>query len=165
MVNCLHGDGAQTFIDLIDQVRYIHSLSRTKYGLLKLEFAHPAYQALDRPDLSLRTRKRCLKLLYRMCGRHALLPKALRILVSYERTGVALYRGGFADVWKGEHCGRDVAVKVIRTYSNTDLQKMVGVGIKLRYPPNVCVLTALYRGSARRSLHGKPFGIQMCCRW
>jgi hypothetical protein len=31
-------------------------------------------------------------------------------------------------VWKGEHCGRDVAVKVIRTYSNDDLQRVIGVG-------------------------------------
>ena len=30
-------------------------------------------------------------------------------------------------MWKGQHCGRDVAVKVIRTYSNDDLQKVVGV--------------------------------------
>ena len=30
-------------------------------------------------------------------------------------------------MWKGEHCGRDVAVKVIRTYSNSDLQKIIGV--------------------------------------
>jgi hypothetical protein len=31
-------------------------------------------------------------------------------------------------VWKGKHCGRDVAVKVIRTYSNDDLQRVVSVG-------------------------------------
>ena len=77
------------------------------------------------PDLSPRTRKKCLKSLYRTCGRHALLPRVLKIPVCYG--GVALYRGGFADVWKGEHCGRDVAVKVIRTYSNSDLQKIIGV--------------------------------------
>ena len=45
----------------------------------------------------------------------------------YDRTGVALYSGGFADVWKGEHRGRAVAVKVIRMYSNSDLQKIIGV--------------------------------------
>ena len=74
------------------------------------------------------TRKKCLKLLYRTCGHYALLPRVLKIPICYDRTGVALYRGGFADVWKGEHCGRDVAVKVIRTYSNSDLQKIIGVG-------------------------------------
>ena len=80
---------------------------------------------MDKLDFSPRTRKKCLKLLYKTCGRHALLPNVLKIPVDY--SGVALYRGGFADVWKGKHCGRDVAVKVIRTYSGSDLQKIIGV--------------------------------------
>ena len=50
--------------------------------------------------------------------------------------GFPLYRGGYADVWKGEHCGRDVAVKVIRTYSNSDLQKIIGVSRELRIMPS-----------------------------
>ena len=62
-----------------------------------------------------------------MCRRHALLPRALKIPFCYDRTGVALYRGGFADVWKGKHRGREVAVKVLRTYSNSDLQRIAGV--------------------------------------
>jgi hypothetical protein len=66
-----------------------------------------------------------------MCGRHALLPRGLRITVCYDQTGAVLYRGGFADVRKGEHCGRDVAVKVLRTYSDDDLQKLIGVGHRL----------------------------------
>jgi hypothetical protein len=36
-------------------------------------------------------------------------------------------------VWKGQHCGRDVAVKVIRTYSNDDLQRVIGVGRQSRF--------------------------------
>ena len=66
-----------------------------------------------------------------MCGRNKLLPKSLRIPLCYDRQGFPLYTGGFADVWKGEHCGRDVAVKVIRTPSRVDLQnlqKIIGVG-------------------------------------
>ena len=81
-------------------------------------------------NLSPWTRKKCLRLLYRTCGHHALLPSALRIPVCYDRTEVASYRGGFADVWKGEYCGRDVAVKVIRTYSKSDLQKIIGVSYR-----------------------------------
>ena len=125
-VRCLLGDDAQVFIDVIDE-------------------------ALDRPDLLPRTRKKCLKSLYRTCGRHALLPRALKIPVCYDRTGVASFRGGFADVWKGEHHGRDVAVKVIRTYSNSDLEKIVGVSRRL-----FSLFTRMYtdgaprRGSARR---------------
>lgn len=107
MVHSLHGDDAQIFIDVIDE-------------------------ALDTLEFSPLLRKKCLKLLYRMCGRHALLPEALKVPVYYGKTGVALYRGGFGDVWKGEYCGRDVAVKVLRTYSNSDLQKIIGVGHRLR---------------------------------
>jgi len=82
---------------------------------------------MGRSDLSPQTRENCLKSLYKMCGRHALLPTSLKVPVSFEQTGHALYRGGFADVWKGEHCGRDVAVKVIRIYSDSDLHRVVGV--------------------------------------
>jgi hypothetical protein len=79
------------------------------------------------PELSPRTREKCLKTLYRMCGRHALLPGALKVPVCYDRNSAALYRGGFADVWKGKHGGKDVAVKVIRTYANNILQKVTRV--------------------------------------
>ena len=82
---------------------------------------------MEIPDLSPLVRKRCLKSLYRLCGYHALLPTAMKILAQYDRTGSALYRGGFADVWKGDYHGREVAVKVVRTYVDGDLQKIVGV--------------------------------------
>ena len=116
-----------------------------------MALTHSADQALDRPDLPPPTGKKCLKLLYKTCGHHALLPRTLDIPVHYDRTGAALFRGGYADVWKGEHCGQNVAVKVIRTYSNSDLQKIIGVS---------CSLCSLFicmsadnlqcRGSARR---------------
>ena len=51
----------------------------------------------------------------------------MKVLAQYDRTGGPLCRGGFADVWKGDHCGREVAVKVMRTYTRGDLQKVVGV--------------------------------------
>ena len=126
-IRCLFGDDAQTFIDVMDE-------------------------ALDRPDLSPRTRKKCLKSLYRTCGLHALLPRALNVPVCCDRTGDALYSGGFADVWKGEHRGRDVAVKVIRTHSKSDLQKIIGVSCWL-FSLSVCLCTdsTRCRGSARRS--------------
>jgi len=65
--------------------------------------------------------------LYRECGYHELLPKALDIPTCYDRTDDPLFRGEYADVWKGQHCGQDVAVKVIKTYSNSDYQKVLGV--------------------------------------
>ncbi|KAF9789484.1 kinase-like domain-containing protein [Thelephora terrestris] len=101
-VQGLEGGDAQSFVDLLDRA------------------------LLDVPDLSPPIRKRCLKLLYKVCGRHAIIPGALRVTVKYDRMGCALYKGGFADVWKGEHSGRHVAVKVLRTYSTSDLQKIIG---------------------------------------
>jgi len=126
---------------------------------------HSANQALDRPDLSPRARENCLRSLYKMCGRHGFLPTSLKIPLSCERNGDALYRGGFADVWKGEHGGRDVAVKVMRIYSNSDLQKVIRVSFWLCSPTtHLRTYSGLYRGSARRLLRGKPSGIRMSCR-
>ena len=62
-----------------------------------------------------------------MCGHHALLPKALKVPVCYDQTGDELYRGGYADVWKGKYRDRDVAIKVTRIYSNDELQKIIHV--------------------------------------
>ena len=102
-IRCLLGDDAQAFVDVIDE-------------------------ALEDCDLLLpQIRRKCLKSLYKTCGRCALLPKSLAIDVCYDRTDVAIYSGGFGDIWRGEHCGRHVAVKVVRTYSNSDLQKIIGV--------------------------------------
>jgi len=74
----------------------------------------------------------------------------MKVTVWYDRTNAALYRGGFADVWKGVYRGRDVAVKVIRTYSNSDLQKIVGVSYWL-FSACLCTDRAPCRGSARKS--------------
>ena len=72
-------------------------------------------------------RKKLFELLYRTCGHHALVPSALQITTCCDQTSSTVYRGGYADVWKGEHCGQDVAVKVIRTYSDDELQKVINV--------------------------------------
>ncbi|KAF9791125.1 kinase-like domain-containing protein [Thelephora terrestris] len=101
MTRSLPREDAQTFIDVVDE-------------------------ALDMPDLSPWAQNQCLRPLYRTCGTHALLPKAMKIPICYDRTSDVLYSGGYADVWKGKHCGQDVAVKVIRTFSNSDFGKVIG---------------------------------------
>ena len=88
-------------------------------------------QALNRIDLSLPVRVKCFRRLYRTCGRRGLLPETLKIPVCYDRNVYPLYQGGYADVWKGEHCGQEVAVKVIRIYRGKNLQKTFGVGCKI----------------------------------
>lgn len=90
---------------------------------------------LDILVLSLWARRGCLRLLYRACGHWGILPATLKVQAQYDRTGLKVQRGGFADVWRGECHGRDVAVKVVRTYSNSDFQKVVYVGRRLRSIP------------------------------
>ena len=51
----------------------------------------------------------------------------MKVSACYDQTSNALYRGGSADVWKGDYHGKDVAVKVIRTYSNDELRKVINV--------------------------------------
>ena len=92
---------------------------------------YSAYQALETLELSLRIRNRCLKALYKICEHYAILPKSLQIPLCYDRLGFPMYQGGYADVWKGSHCGKNVAVKVIRTPSRCDLQNITRVGHRL----------------------------------
>jgi len=68
-----------------------------------------------------------MKLLYRTCARHSLLPGSLQIEVCYDPAAIPHSRGGFADVWKGEYQGLEVAVKVLRTDKRSDLQKIARV--------------------------------------
>ena len=51
----------------------------------------------------------------------------MQIAAWYDQMSHPLYRGGFADVWKGKYRDRDVAIKVIRMYQTSDLQKIIGV--------------------------------------
>ena len=74
----------------------------------------------------------------------------MQIPVSYDRMGNALFRGGYADVWKGKHCDQDVAVKVIRTYSNSDLQRIVGVNYSPPFFLCASADGALRRDSAKK---------------
>ena len=64
----------------------------------------------------------------RICGRQALLPRLAQIPLCYNRMDAPLYYGGFAEVWKGKHQGREVAVKVLKVYMTSDLVKITKVG-------------------------------------
>lgn len=125
-IRCLCANDAQTFIDMIDEV--CPMVSRREIRLIEPTSACSVYQELlDMPNLSPLIRKKCLKSLYRMCSHHSLIPRALRIPICYDRNDHPLYKGGCVDVWKGEHCGQDVAVKVLRIYSTSDIRNVVDV--------------------------------------
>jgi len=69
-----------------------------------------------------------LNALCKICGHHALLPGPFQIPLCFdESNGYPLYSGGYADVWMGEHQGCKVAVKVLRVYSASDLDKITSV--------------------------------------
>jgi hypothetical protein len=58
------------------------------------------------------------------------------IPLCYDRTDVPLYRGGYADLWRGKHNGLEVAAKVLRVYSTSGSKAIRKVG----YPqPAVCI--------------------------
>ena len=94
---------------------------------MELVLTYPGDQALEMPDISSSARAVCVRPLYRICGQYRLLPQRWKVPVCYDRAGIPLFQGGYGDVWKGEYCGRDVAVKVIRTYSTSNLEKIIGV--------------------------------------
>ena len=75
-------------------------------------------------ELPPRLREKCLAMLCRVCGRQGFLPRALEIPMCYNRSDAPLFRGGCADVWRGEHQGSYVAVKVLRVYATTDVAKI-----------------------------------------
>ena len=52
----------------------------------------------------------------------------MRIPVCYSPSVTPQICGGFADVWKGSHEGKDVAAKVLRMYVNSDFERIRRVG-------------------------------------
>ena len=105
---------------------------------------------------------KCLDTLRKICGHQGLLPRSVQIPLCFNQLGAPLYRGGYADVWKSQYDGRDVAVKVLRIYSTSDYEKMASVGSRV---PSKYLLADCQdcRGSAKKSWLGGLFDIQMYC--
>ena len=106
---------------------------------------------------------KCLGALRKICGRLGLLPRSIKIQVSYDRSDEPEYSGGYADIWKGKYQDYHVAVKVLRVCASNNFEKITKVG--------TCSLSeTMYqqadwyrrRGFAGRLLLGKVFAIQTC---
>ena len=147
-------------------MRYIRKLQL----ILRDELTYPSLysidQALDDIDLSPSIRNKYMRSLYKMCARHTLFPTSLRITLRDDPTEVVLFRGGFGDVSKRIYQGREVAVKTLRTYSNSDLQTIIRVRSSNTGSHANHQLThhRFSRGSARSLCRGKLFSIQIYYR-
>jgi len=121
----LSGDDARIFVDKVYEVRTLHDLMPrlTDFNSNLRIFVN---QALD--SLSPAVHRKCLRYLCKICGLYALLPRSLTIPLSYDPTDNPLHHGGLTDVWKGRHQGREVAAKVLRLYSVSDLERTRKVG-------------------------------------
>ena len=73
-------------------------------------------------------RRKCLAVLCKICSHHGLIPRSIQIPVYYDQTEDPRYEGGFARVWKGEHKGIEVAVRVLKVYLASDPVKIRRVG-------------------------------------
>lgn len=87
-------------------------------------FINTIHETMGFPELPPRLREKCLAVLCRVCSRQGLLPRALQIPMCYNRSNAPLFCGGCADVWRGEHQGSYVAVKVLRVYATADVSKI-----------------------------------------
>ena len=117
IVECLQGNDAQTFIDVLDEACHRANPSlRNLFTHFCSDLLVSVGQALDNVNLAPLIRKKCVKSLYKMCAGHTLLPKSLHFELDGDLVGVPLYRGGFGHVWKREYRGREVAVKVLQAH-------------------------------------------------
>ena len=73
-------------------------------------------------------RRNCLAILSKICSYHGLVPWSIQIPLCYDRTEIPLYEGGFAKVWKSEYEGTEVAVKVLKVTTTSELVKIKKVG-------------------------------------
>jgi len=73
-------------------------------------------------------RRKFLHAVYKTCGRQALVPQSLEIPLCYDPNEQPVCHGGFADVWKGKYCGKEVAAKVLRLRRKDELERTRRVG-------------------------------------
>jgi hypothetical protein len=74
-------------------------------------------------------KRRHVKALIRLSGATGLYPECL-VLEGIDIIGDAVGGGGFADIFKGRLRDEDIAVKVLKVYQKSDIQKLLKVTLK-----------------------------------
>jgi len=70
-----------------------------------------------------RDRHKLLNILCKMCSRQQMIPKSMHMANCLDEELTEEYDGGHANIFKGEHKGRAVAIKVLRLYLTSDFDK------------------------------------------
>ena len=78
-----------------------------------------AYQALKSNKIRL-NKSHLLSTLRQLCAFREILPKSCVLPIEYKPSGAHHAAGGFADVWKGTHEGKEVAFKSLRGSTLSD---------------------------------------------
>ena len=79
------------------------------------------------PNLDKKMLRRCSGLLYKLCKAREILPPSYAIQPELTNVGEFGWGGGFADVSKGEHQGRPVAIKHLRIGAKDEFDKVFKV--------------------------------------
>ena len=84
--------------------------------------------------MSIDLRRRCVRILRRVCGSQQILPRSCILSENISKQGdIAFASGGFADVWKGRYDGNCVCIKMFRAYTAENLSKIKQVRSKCSY--------------------------------
>jgi hypothetical protein len=77
-----------------------------------------------------------MKALIMLSKKSGLHPDCLILGHAVNRYGDPIARGSFGDVWRGQICGREVAIKVLRVYQRSDAQKLLKVSFGFCFASN-----------------------------
>ena len=117
----LQGEKAQSFIDLIDRVGDQGKLQPVPLVLIMAQLLTAS------PHLDQKPFRRCSRLLYKICKARGILPTSYVVGSELTYVGELGWHGGFADVSKGEHQGRSVAIKDLRIGAKDEFDKVFKV--------------------------------------
>ena len=112
----LQGDDALILVDVLDQV------SRPR--ITRTPRLIPA-QALETPNVELDLRRKCVRVLRRVCSSETILPHSCILSDNISKEGgIALAFRWPADVWNGRHNGKLVCIKAFHACTAENLLKI-----------------------------------------
>ena len=122
-------------------------------------------QALNYPHVKRELKGPLVKAFIRLSKALGLYPESL-VLKGVEMVGNhAVAQGNFGDVWKGLTEGQEVAIKVLRKYVRSDVQKLLKVWSICLFALGVFLNITPCRTFHAKLRYGNCFHTQMCCRF